>query len=280
MTNHATVVGFRLKSIPPRLFALLAPLFVLWLLSSVPGLADTISLTAVEDTSLYQDNSQGNLGATTLLAGRNYRNSAGRAIFVFDLSGVPSGAIIDEASVSLAVTKKPDIDQHGGPIPSEFSIYRMLVSWGEGSGTAVTGSPAKFGEATWSSRFFPLVTWDSPGGSAGVDYVESPSSSTPVDDLGVYVFQSTPTLIDDVTTWLADPGTNFGFMLISANEFSPGTARRFSSTEQASAEFPAPTLTLVYTVPEPSSVLLAGIGLAALASRRQRRMARQGGPLT
>ena len=142
----------------------------------------------------------------------------------------------------------------------------MLVSWGEGSGSAVTGSPAHFGEATWTSRFYPLVTWDFPGGSAGVDYIDSSSSSTLVDDKGIYIFHSTQALIDDVTTWLADPGTNSGFMLISDNEFAPGTARRFASREQSSVTEPPPTLTVTYSiVPEPSAALLTGIALPVLA---------------
>lgn len=241
-------------------------------------MAVTVSITTGADTSLYQDNPDGNLGATTLLSGMNQKNSRSRALFSFDLSSIPSDAIVTEANVTLAVTKKPDIDQHGGPIPSDFGLYRMLVSWGEGSGSAVTGSPAKFGNATWSKRSYPLVEWDFPGGSAGVDYVDSSSSSTLVDDLGIYVFQNTQALVDDVNAWLSDPGTNFGFMMISSNEFTPGTARRFASKEQASAEFPAPTLSITYTVPEPSSALLAAAALPILAlfSRpRSRRVARK-----
>ena len=232
--------------------------------------AATVSFTSVADTSLYQDNSSANLGATTLLAGQNYRNSVGRGLFQFDISSIPSDAVIEEAHVSLAVVKKPDIDQHGGPILSDFGLYRMLVSWGEGTGSAVTGSPAKFGEATWSSRFYPLVTWDSPGGTAGVDYASSPSSTAPIDLIGIHTFQSTQALIDDVTTWVADPAnTNFGFMLMSSSELSPGTARRFASKEQSGYAAPPPTLTITYSVPEPSAGLLAGIALTGLACFRR-----------
>ena len=244
---------------------------VLLLSLACGGLAQaaTVSFTSVADTSLYQDNSSANLGATTLLAGQNYKNSVGRGLFQFDISSIPSDAVIEEAHVSLAVVKKPDIDQHGGPIPSDFGLYRMLVSWGEGTGSAVTGSPAKFGEATWSSRFYPLVTWDSPGGTAGVDYASSPSSTAAIDGIGIYTFQSTQALIDDVTTWVADPvNTNFGFMLMSSNELSPGTARRFASKEQSAAGAP-PTLTITYSVPEPSAGLLAGIALTGLACFRR-----------
>ena len=226
--------------------------------------ADTISLPAVADTSLYQGNPDGNLGATTLVSGTNQKNSVSRALFSFDLSSIPGNAIINEAHVSLAVTKRPDPDQHGGPIPSDFGLYRLLVSWGEGSGTAVTGSPTN-GGATWSARFFPLVSWDYVGGSAGVDYVDSPSSSTLVDDLGIYVFQNTPLLVQDVESWVNSPETNFGFMLISNNESTLGTGRRFASREQATGTFPAPTLTVDYIVPEPSAGLLAGIALTGLA---------------
>jgi hypothetical protein len=234
-----------------------------------------VSFTAVADTSIYQDNPDGNLGSTTLLSGMNYKNSRGRALFVFYLSGIPANATISEAHVSLAVVERPDPDQHGGPIPSNFGLYRMLVSWGEGSGSAKAGSPARFGEATWTSRFYPLVTWDSPGGTAGVDYLDSPSSSTAVDDKNVvYVFQSTTALLEDVQTWVNTPETNFGYMLISDNEFTPGTGRRFASTESGlSVALPAPTLSVDYVVPEPSAGWLAGIALIgwACSSRSGRR---------
>jgi len=247
-------------------------LFGVWLISLAGGgfaQATTVSFTSVADTSLYQDNSGANLGATTLLAGQNYKNSVGRALFQFDISSIPSDAVITEAHVTLAVVKRPDPDQHGGPVPSDFNLYRMLVSWGEGTGSGITGSPAKFGEATWTSRFYPLVTWDSPGGTAGVDYADSPSSSAPIDGVGIYTFQSTQALIDDVTMWVTNPAdTNFGFMLISSNELSAGTARRFASKEQSSGG-PPPTLTITYDVPEPSAGLLAGIALAGLACFRR-----------
>ena len=173
--------------------------------------------------------------------------------------------------MTLAVTRRPDPDQHGGPIPSTFGLYRMLVSWGEGTGSGITGSPAKFGEATWSTRFYPLVTWDFPGGGAGVDYVNSPSSSAAVDNVGTYVLQSTPSLIADVETWVNDPSTNSGFMLISDNESTLGTGRRFASKETATVTQPAPIRTVTYSVPESSPGLLAALGLTGcFAFKRQR----------
>lgn len=243
----------------------LAGALLLWLACAGICQATTVSFTSVADTSLYQDNPGANLGGTTLLSGQNYKNSVSRALIRFDISSVPNGAVITEAHVGLAVTRRPDVDQHGGPIPSDFGLYRMLVSWGEGTGSAVTGSPAKFGEATWSSRFYPLVTWNSPGGAAGIDYVDSLSSSISMDIVGTYTFPSTQALIDDVTLWMTNPtDTNFGYMLISSNELTPGSARRFASKEQ-SADGPAPTLTIIYSVPEPSAGLLAVIALTGLA---------------
>jgi hypothetical protein len=233
-------------------------------------MATTVSFTSDADTALFQNNPDGNLGGTTMVSGTNQQNSKSRAIFSFDLSSIPHNATITDASVTLAVTRRPDPDQHGGPIPSDFGLYRMLVSWGEGTGTAPTGSPTGDG-ATWSARFFPLVSWNFPGGGAGADYVDSPSSSTLVDNVGVYVLQSTPQLIQDVTTWVNDPSTNFGFMLISDNESTLGTARRFASGETASAGFPAPTLTITYDVPEASAGLLMGLAVASLASCTRRR---------
>lgn len=232
--------------------------------------AETITLQAIEDTSIYQLKPDGNIGSGTLLAGTNRLNSRSRAMFRFDLAMIPVGAIVEDVEVRLSVVRKPDHDQTN-PVDSSFGIYRLLVDWGEGNKAShPTGTPADVGEATWLSRFHGFEFWGAPGGEAGVDYADTASSSTYVEGLGAYTFGATQTVLDDVQGWIADPATNFGYMLINLDEAGGITARRFASTEQPEIGVP-PTLVVTYTVPEPSSTVLAALGLMACGRRFRRR---------
>ena len=98
--------------------------------------AATISLGSVGDTSLYQNKPDFNLGGTTLVAGTNQQVSRSRGLFRFDLSSVPTDAVVTGVEVQLYCTRQPDPDQHGGPVSSDFSLHRLWVGWGEGAGTS------------------------------------------------------------------------------------------------------------------------------------------------
>lgn len=237
-------------------------------------MAASLSLTAVEDTSIFSGHPNGNIGGSTLVSGSNQQsNWIGRAMFRFDLSAIPAGAIIETAEVTMTVTTIPDPMQHGGPQNSDFGLYRLLVSWGEGVGVNVVGlSPAATGDATWFERHFGIDSWAAPGGASGLDYAETASSTAFVTGLGQYTFGSSPFIVEDVQMWLDTPAQNFGFMLISSAESVAGTGRRWASTEISSPTEPAPTLHVTYSlVPEPSVALLAGLGLAGVCWRQRPR---------
>jgi hypothetical protein len=240
----------------------------------LPLRAVTVIAPDIADTSLYQAHTDSNLGATTLVSGLNQQYSVGRALIKFDLSAIPAGAIITEVQANIAVSRQPDPDQHGGPVNSDFSLYRVLVDWGEGKGSAVTGTPALVGEATWSDRHYALIgstPWTSPGGQIGTDFANDPSATTSIGGVGTYAWGSSPELVADVQSWLDDPSSNFGFALISGSETIAGSARRFASKEQNSALFQAPSLTITFTTaPEPGKTMLLLAGIAATGLRRRR----------
>ena len=239
-------------------------------LAMVSGLsAATISLTAVADTSLYEVSPDFNLGGTTMVSGTNHKISRSRALFRFDLSSLPADAVVTGVEVLLYCSRQPDPDQHTGPVSSDFSLHRMLVSWGEGGGANATGSVAMAGDATWNERHYLGTSWGTPGGSGGIDYAGNASATTSVGNVGLYGWGSSTELIGDVQTWLADPSSNFGFMLMSGSESSPGSGRRFASTEQSNALNPAPQLIVTY-IPEPSACTLAMVALTGLCFFRRR----------
>lgn len=259
-----------MKSSGPSIVSRLRWLAVLAL--SLPLSAATLTFSAVADTSLFQAKPDFDLGGTSLVSGTNQQYSRSRALFRFDFSALPEGAVVTAAQVSLIVTRRPDPDQHGGPVNSDFSLYRLLVSWGEGTGSNETGSVPAPGDATWNQRHFGSESWADPGGLIGVDYSGDPSATTSVSGLGDYVWGSSAGLVGDVIAWQANPAENFGYILISQDEVSLGTGRRFASKEQPGGIALPAQLTVTYTVvPEPSVVCLSGAGLAALTLRRVRR---------
>jgi len=247
----------------------------LWFALLAPGpcvSAATLTLAAVSDTSIFESKPDSNLGATTLVAGTNQTYSRSRALFRFDLAAIPSGAVITDVQVALYVTRQPDPDQHGGPVNSDFSLYRMFVSWGEGSGTDNTGSAAMAGDATWNERHFAANSWGTPGGLIGTDFASTPSATTAIGGVGGYVWGSSSALLDDVTFWQANPAANFGFILVSQDEAALGSARRFGSKEQPGGAIAPAQLLVTYTlVPEPAPAGLWLLGLAGLAWWRTRR---------
>ena len=233
--------------------------------------AATVTFSAVADTSLFEANPDSDLGGTTLVSGTNQQYSRSRALFRFDLGTLPAGAVVTDAQVSLYVTRRPDPDQHGGPVDSDFSLYRLFVSWGEGSGSNATGSVAMAGDATWNQRHFGTTSWANPGGLIGTDYAATASATTAIGGVGGYVWGSSAGLVDDVRAWQADPATNFGFILVSGGEASLGSGRRFGSKEQPGGATPPAQLTVTYTmVPEPAVAGLCLAGLAGLVLTRRR----------
>lgn len=219
-----------------------------------PVTAAIIELLPIADTTLISAAPDNNLGAQPFFnsgtTGPNAALSRARALLRFDpASHLPADAIVRSAELILEVVGEP-LD---APVASEFRLYRLLRSWGEGTQSSVTspglGQPALEGEATWNHRF-ALTTnvWAAPGAIAGADYLETASAGQfvyGIDD-SPYTFGSDPGLSTDVQEWLERPESNFGWILISSAESAPKTARRFGAREDA---LNSPRLLLDYDLP-------------------------------
>lgn len=139
-----------------------------------------------------------------------------------------------------------------------FGLHRMLRPWGEGTNYAAQspgqGVPANPGDATWNNAFHPTNAWATPGGLEGVDFSTAESSFQYITspDASPFYFESTPELVDDVQSWVRDPGTNHGWMMIANPEEVLCTARRFNSRESFDGP---PQLMIEYTIPPTVTVL-------------------------
>jgi|SRR5262245_54671743 len=208
------------------------------------GLADSVSLTPVQDSTVYEyvDGlpDQANGAGAYLFAGKNAGNQARRALIRFDMSAIPSGSTITSATLRVNVSRT-----HG--LRATIALHRATASWGEGpsdpGGEEGGGVVAGPGDATWRHRFFPGTFWSTVGG----DFDATPAATVDAVGLGPLTWDSTPTLVTDVQRWLDDPQSNFGWVVIG-DESAAATAYRFDSRESVTPAL-APTLAIGFTPP-------------------------------
>lgn len=180
-------------------------------------------LSPSRDNTLVQDDS-GLLSSgsgPSIFVGKTGRGSVRRGLIAFDLrSAVPAGSTIESVSLTLHISRANETAQ-------AMELRRLEAGWGEGSSSSDGGggAPAATGDATWLHRFFDTEMWAKPGG----DFSDSVSASTSVGGQGPYTWSSAK-MAADVQSWLDDPSTNFGWILLG-NEAASQTTKRFESKE-------------------------------------------------
>lgn len=112
--------------------------------------------------------------------------------------------------------------------PRVHSLHRVTADWGEGASVSLGGggAPAAAGDATWTHRFYETLQWTTPGG----DFESTPSASASVDGVGTVRWGSTLEMVADVQSWIEDPTTNNGWIMIG-EEAAEASAKRFASRE-------------------------------------------------
>lgn len=243
----------------PRCFA---PAILLTLLLATPGLAQgTATVSPIKDNTLYEDLSGGlsNGAGAHLFAGRTATGTVRRAVLSFDIAGsIPAGSTITSVALTLNMSKTI-----AGPVP--ITLHALLADWGEGAsnapGSEGAGAPSQAGDATWIHTSFPSAMWSSAGG----DFAAAASATQSVAGLGSYTWSSTsnPGMITDVQGWLANPTTNFGW-LVKSPETSLSTAKRFDSRENAAAAS-QPQLVISFMAPTMASAVSTGTGCGGAA---------------
>jgi hypothetical protein len=196
----------------------------------------------VADTTLFEVAPDNNLGRSSLAVGSVAAAGAGargRALLRFDLSAVPSNAVIESASLRFTVIQGPF-----GGVASAFGVHRFLKPWAEGAGAGNQGALAQNGETTWRSQFHGSSLWSQPGSTSGTDYVASSSGSVEVNAVATYAI-SDPGIAADIQAWVSGAATNHGWIMISDGEGTQTTARRLASRESLGG---APSLEIQYTV--------------------------------
>lgn len=188
-----------------------------------------------------------NDGAGSFL--RILKNATGtyRSLFHFDLSEIPTNAVVSAATITLKATG----NQSGN---LTVSAYKVLRSWNEGNNTLAT---ADAGEVTWGSARHGEDNW----GTSGCDNTTSDRSGTPEASkviTGVdedWVFSPSLATVQD---WVTNPGSNYG-LLIRSDEPGGETYMYYGSDDNAGNE---PSITVTYGIPVGASSAIANaVGL-------------------
>jgi hypothetical protein len=205
--------------------------------------AAIINLTPSKDNTLYEydpaDGDRSNGAGFHFFAGETAMGELRRGVLAFDIAGhIPAGSTI------LAVTLSMNMSRTALDTARTVELHKLLADWGEGTshapGEEGDGAPATPNDATWRHRFFDTIFWTNQGG----DFSATVSASQSVGPIGQYAWTSAQ-MVADVQSWLDNPGTNFGWLVLG-DESTIATAKRFDSRESASP----PMLTIQF-IPGP-----------------------------
>jgi hypothetical protein len=218
--------------------------------------ADTVTLVSNRDTTIYQGNTSNSDGAgQAMFVGNTNVPTACRGLIGFDIAAnIPAGSTITGVQLSLvSVLAAP------GPATTPIELHRLLADWGEGSAGRGSGashggqgfSTAADGTATtWTHQFYKTTPWTNRGG----DFAATASGSTTVGSANMaYISDSNsnPGMVEDVQSWLDNPSSNFGWLLLG-DESKKATARVFS-TREAQTHGAAPALVVTFTPASPTT---------------------------
>jgi hypothetical protein len=201
--------------------------------------AQLANINPFKDNTLYEyDPAEGDVSnalGNHFFAGETGMGELRRGVLAFDIAGnVPAGSTI------LGVTLSLNMSRTGLDDARNIELHKMLADWGEGTSVAPgeegDGAPATTNDATWRHRFFDTIFWTTEGG----DFSGTVSATQSVGPVGVYTWSSSQ-MRADVQSWLDDPASNFGWLVLG-DESELSTAKRFDTRESGSP----PVLTIIY----------------------------------
>jgi hypothetical protein len=199
------------------------------------------------DTSIFSENAYSGGASDGIFSGTNAQLNHRRALLRIDLSSIPQGSIITEAALSLTVERS---GENFGDLP--FTLHRVTRAWGAGAVEGIFqggfGAPANAGDATWPAARHQQEAWTTPGG----DFVALPSAQADAGRAGLAATWDGPGVVADVQSWVDEPETNFGWILISTREGESQRVKKFYSSE---ARRGRPRLTLTIQPPGEDKLL-------------------------
>lgn len=209
------------------------------------ALADTVTLTAVADNTLYEDaaGALSNGSGQHVFAGTNASHMIRRACVRFDVSSIPPGSTINSATLTLHLSRSIS-----GDLP--VNVHRATSAWGEGvsiaPGREGMGAPSEPGDATWLHTFYSKAFWNTVGG----DFLPAVSATRLVGFEEAFLDWTGSGLVADVQAWVDQSAANNGWVLLG-EESSKASAKRFDSRHNIEPTF-SPMLAIDFTPPPPT----------------------------
>ena len=208
--------------------------------------AAIINIMPSKDNTLYEfDPKEGDFSNALgihFFIGETVMGELRRGVVAFNIAGsIPPGSTITAVSLSMNASRVFN------DVARTAELHRLLADWGEGTshapGEEGSGAPATPNDATWRHRFFDTIFWTTQGG----DFSPTVSASQSVGLVGQYLWSSAQ-MIADVQSWLDNPASNFGWLVLG-DESAAATSKRFDTRESASP----PVLTIEFTrgIPTP-----------------------------
>lgn len=244
--NNPVSIPVHCDSAPGRKRTLLDCALIMLLsvfVSSSPGITQTF--TPNKDATIFGVTTTGANGSGTLLiAGNNLLPETRRALVSFNLSAIPTNAVVSAVSLQMVCTNVPS-----GSVNRAITLQKITSVWTEGPSTGggvgdgQATSPASANDVTWAQRIVPGSNWTTPGG----DFTATISASQAVNGTGTYTWTTTAQLVADVQSWVTSPAANSGWILRGV-ETGNGTVKGFASRESSTVAN-RPTLTVTYTAP-------------------------------
>jgi hypothetical protein len=202
------------------------------------AVADEVVLPANQDATLYQDQAgeAANGAGSHVFVG--WGDAPKRALLRFDVgAAIPPGSTVQSVEMTLYMSRT--ITQ-----AVRDRLYRVTTPWSEGPtdpiGQEGQGDDSQTGDATWIHTSYDAAFWTMAGGG------------------------STPEMVADVQTWVDDPASNNGWILIGPENFFQ-SAKRFDSRENVNPDR-RPALRVVFAPPPVVEIpTLATTALATLA---------------
>lgn len=187
--------------------------------------------TAGVDTWLAQSLPTTNLGTNALFLIGGDGANASRALIKFDLSSLPSNAVISSATLSIYAT----VDE--ATTASTIRVYRQIRAWTEAG-------------ATWNT-YDGSTSWQTAGGFGALDCEQT--------DIGSRATTATET-VNAFKDILLTPTTKAGLdlgngWLIKTDNETLADRYRYSSSDAATAAN-RPKLVIVYTVPSSTPAVM------------------------
>ncbi len=204
------------------------------------SLLAVVMLSPVQDATIYEEAEQESVsanGAGSSLFVGTHATGERRALVSFDLTGdIPPGSTIRNVELKLQA-RNAAVAEH------DIGLHPVTSEWGEGTSVANpgdVGATPSNNSATWNFRLYGAnpIRWNGAGG----DFIDASSVAT-VQGPGSYSW-SDPRMIEDVTDWLAEPTSNYGWLLLGS-ESSQDALKQFDAREGSTG----PTLVVDFDPP-------------------------------